>query len=167
MRMPRRSLIASGLAMAALVAVMSMSGPAAFAQQSPFAAMLGSWSGGGTIALSNGTRERIRCRANYRGEAVNLALELRCASDSYKFELSSNVVSNGGNLSGNWTEATRGASGSISGTINRGQIHARASSPVFTAMLAMNTQGSRQSISIQSPGSELQSVSISMNRGGR
>jgi hypothetical protein len=34
-------------------------------------------------------------------------------------------------------------------------------------MLAMNTQGGRQSISIQSPGSELESVTISLNRGGR
>ena len=63
---------------------------------------------------------------------------------------------------GTWT--TRGAGGAISGTVSRGRIQARATSPTFSASLAMNTSGSRQSISIQSPGSELEAVNISLSR---
>src|ERR1700744_1237291 len=53
----------------------------------PFARLAGSWSGSGTIAASNGSRERIRCVATYAvgGGGHALAQNLRCASDSYKF----------------------------------------------------------------------------------
>jgi hypothetical protein len=43
----------------------------------------------------------------------------------------------------------------------------RAISPVFSAMLAVNTRGSQQSISIQSPGSEISAVAINLSRGSR
>ena len=168
MPMRRNSPFVRGLVLAALVAAFSTLGSPGFAQrgENPFAPMIGSWSGAGTLSLSNGTRERIRCRASYRpdGAASGLTLELRCASDSYRFELQSNVSHNGGDLSGTWSEATRGASGAISGTVSRGRIQARATSPAFSALLAMNTSGSRQSISIQSPGSELEAVNINLSR---
>jgi len=37
------------------------------AQQAPFAGLPGSWSGSGSIELSDGSRERPRCRATYQG----------------------------------------------------------------------------------------------------
>jgi len=60
----------------------------------PFAGMSGVWSGKGTISLEGGAREAIRCRATYAVRSDGNALEqtLRCASDSYKIELTSNVV---------------------------------------------------------------------------
>src|SRR6202790_1137900 len=69
----------------------------------PFAGFDGSWSGSGTVALSNGTTERIRCKADYKVNASGLALKqsLHCASDSYKFDLSSDVTSQGDRISGN------------------------------------------------------------------
>ncbi len=36
------------------------------AQSGPFAGLAGNWSGGGTITLDDGSRERIRCRASYQ-----------------------------------------------------------------------------------------------------
>ena len=68
----------------------------------PFAAMAGTWTGGGTIDLTNDIHEKLRCRANYTYGAANnsLALAIRCASDNYKFELTSNVVERGGQISG-------------------------------------------------------------------
>jgi hypothetical protein len=168
MPMRRNAPFVRAFVLAALVAAFSTLGSQGFAQrgENPFGPMIGSWSGAGTLSLSNGTRERIRCRASYRpdGGAASLALELRCASDSYRFELQSNVSHNGGDLSGTWSEATRGASGAISGTVSRGRIQARATSPAFSALLALNTSGSRQSISIQSPGSELEAVNINLSR---
>src|SRR5690349_14179959 len=60
----------------------------AAAADSPFLALSGSWGGTGTIAMSSGAKERIRCRASYRLEnPVNLRLEMSCSSDSYRFEL--------------------------------------------------------------------------------
>ena len=77
--------------------------------EGPFFGLSGSWSGSGTITMSNGAAERIRCRATYAVNGAGRALQqtLRCASDSYRLEISSNVVSEGGALSGSWSEATR------------------------------------------------------------
>ncbi len=57
---------------------------AAFAAEGPFAGLAGSWSGSGTVSLSNGGRERIRCRATYSvgGGGRTMQPSLRCARDS-------------------------------------------------------------------------------------
>ena len=94
---------------------------------SPFTAMSGSWSGSGTITMSSGNKERIRCRAKYDvdGGGSNLDLTLRCASDSYNFELQSNVAHNNGAVSGTWSENTRHVGGNIDGSA-RGNAISRA-----------------------------------------
>jgi hypothetical protein len=132
---------------------------------SPFTMMSGSWSGSGTITTSTGNKERIRCRAKYDvdGGGSKLDLTLRCASDSYNFELQSNVAHNNGAVSGNWSENTRHVGGNIEGSARGNVISVRVSG-VISAMLGVSTNGNQQSISIQAPGTELQSVAISMNR---
>ena len=87
------------------------------AAEGAFAGMTGYWSGGGTISVANGTSERIRCKAQYAvdGSGTNLNQSLRCASDSYKFEVSSNLANAGGTISGSWMETTRNAGGNVSG----------------------------------------------------
>ncbi|MET0670829.1 MAG: hypothetical protein ABWY66_12595 [Xanthobacteraceae bacterium] len=135
----------------------------------PFTALSGSWAGPGTISLNTGAKEKIRCRAVYRvaETGADLQLELRCAGDSYKFELQSAVSHSDGAISGTWSEVSRGAVGTISGTSKGNQINLRASSPIFSAMLAVSTQSNQQSISIQSPGSEISAVSINLSRGAK
>jgi hypothetical protein len=130
----------------------------------PFEALRGSWSGTGTIALSSGAKERIRCRAQYRVSAsgTDLQLELNCESDSYKFNLQSQLVYRDGDVSGNWSETTRATGGSIIGRAVGNQIQIRADGPTFTAILSVTTRGTRQSISIQSPGSEMFSAAITL-----
>src|SRR6476661_8895984 len=109
----------------------------------PFAAIAGTWTGGGTIDLTNDIHEKLRCRANYTYGQSNssLALAIRCASDNYKFELSSNVVERGGQISGQWNETAYGVSGSISGRANGGRISAVAKGDSFNAAIAVNTTG--------------------------
>jgi hypothetical protein len=60
---------------------------------------------------------------------------------------------------------SRGAIGNISGTSSGNQLSLRATSPVFSAMLGVATRGNQQSITIQSPGSEISAVAITLNRG--
>jgi len=143
-----------------------------FAQQpdeGPFAALPGTWAGSGTIALSSGAKERIRCRATYRldNNSSNLRLELSCTSDSYKFELQSHITYNDRTISGSWNETTRGVGGTITGSAAGNRIQARAEGQTFTAILAMNTRGPRQSVSIESPGSEMSRITIDLTRGSR
>ena len=108
----KSAIVAAGLlALAALPSTVE-------AATGPFAALSGSWSGGGTITMSSGAKERIRCRARYNvgGAGSNLDLTLRCASDSYNFELQSNASYSNGAVSGTWSETTRGVGGSIAGS---------------------------------------------------
>src|ERR1700691_6372516 len=96
-------------------AALLLSVSAGHAQSGPFAGFDGAWSGNGTVSLSDGSSERIRCRAEYKVDGTGLALKqsLRCASDSYKFDLSSDVTSQGDRVSGNWTETNRNIVGSL------------------------------------------------------
>ena len=133
---------------------------------SPLMQMGGAWTGSGTITLSDGTRERLRCRSNYQPDArgATMRLGLTCASDSYKFDLSGNVNYNAGQISGNWSEAAHNAAGNISGTATGGQIEARVEGPTFAAFLSMSTRGDRQNVSIRAPGSAMQDVAIYLGR---
>jgi hypothetical protein len=158
--------ILTATAGAALLGLVALPG-AGLASSSPFPAMSGSWAGSGTITTSNGNKERIRCRARYDvdGGGSNLDLTLRCASDSYNFELQSNATHSNGTVSGTWSENTRHVGGNIDGHANGNAISLRVSG-VISATLGVSTNANQQSISIQAPGTELQSVAISLNRAG-
>jgi hypothetical protein len=137
-------------------------------KEGPFKGLSGSWTGAGTIAVSNGSNERIRCRASYSvtpsGEALHQ--ELRCASDSYKFEVSSNVLaSEDGDLSGTWTENTRQVTGAVSGRVTPGQIQTTVNGTGFSASLLVSTKGNRQAVSIRPEGTDIRSIDIDMRRG--
>jgi hypothetical protein len=142
---------------------------AAQAAENPFAHFAGNWTGQGKITVQNGSSERIRCRGVYRaGESgITLSLSLRCASDSYKFELASDVTYDGGNISGSWNETTRQVNGTLTGRATATNITAQASAVGFNASLSIATRGNSQSVSIRSPGSEISEVSVTMARAGR
>jgi hypothetical protein len=118
---------------------------------SPFANLAGEWSGSGTIDLADGGREPIKCRAAYDvlQQQNNLQLNIRCASDSYNFDLRGSATLAANSVSGSWSEATRNASGSISGTAKGEHIDVIAESPAFTAGLSLVTHGSKQSVVIK------------------
>ena len=149
----------------AAVAFFVASGSLGYAQTGPFAGMAGVWSGGGVITLDDGSTERIRCRATYAvgagGNGLNQSLT--CASDSYKFNLSSNVMAEGQALSGTWNEATRNVGGNLEGRGGNGTFQVVASGPGFSANISLKTQGNKQSVVIHSD-SSFRTVSISLSR---
>jgi hypothetical protein len=153
----------AGLLLAALCLPGSVTHAAA---SSPFAAMAGSWSGGGVISTSDGQQERLRCRATYNvGESgAELRLNLRCASQSYNFDLASEAEYRGGAISGTWTEASRNASGTLSGRAAGDHIEAAARGDNFSANLSLTTRGGRQSVSIRPQGTNITSVSLALDR---
>ena len=144
-------------------AALMLSVTAGHAQSGPFAGFNGAWSGNGTVALSDGTTERIRCKADYKVDGSGLALKqtLRCASDSYKFDLSSDVTSQGNRISGNWSEASRNIFGNLQGTAGGGQIEVFVEASGFAANLTLRTNGNRQTVQISSKG-EIRGVNITM-----
>jgi hypothetical protein len=138
---------------------------ASYAQSGPFAGLAGVWSGGGTVTLDDGSSERIRCRATYAvsRDGSGLNQSLTCASDSYRFNLASNVVANGGSLSGTWTESSRGVTGNLEGRAANGTFQVIASAPGFNANITLTTRGNRQSVVIRAE-SQFRGASISLSR---
>jgi hypothetical protein len=152
---------------AAVGAALMLSMSASNAQSSsPFVGFDGAWSGTGTVSLSDGTTERIRCKADYKvnGSGLGLKQNLHCASDSYKFDLSSDVTSHGERISGNWSEASRNIFGNLQGTAGGGQIDVFVEANGFSANLTLRTTGNKQTVQISSKG-EIRGVNITMVKG--
>lgn len=154
----RRLLIA-----AAVLFVTAAASSESHAQVSPFAPMAGTWSGGGTVVLDDGSTERIRCRAKYAPIGPTMELSLTCASDAYKFNLSANVRAEGGAIVGNWSEASRNISGTLQGRGGGGNFEVVASAASFNANIALRTSGNRQTVTIRAD-SQFRGANISMVR---
>src|ERR1700680_286855 len=157
------SLFGQAIKAAGVGAVLMLSVSAGHAQSGPFAGFDGAWSGSGTVSLSDGSTEHIRCKANYKvnGNGLGLKQSLDCASDSYKFDLSSDVTSQGDRISGNWSEASRKIFGSLQGTAGGGQIDVFVEASGFAANLTLRTNGTKQVVQISSKG-EIRGVTITM-----
>jgi VCBS repeat-containing protein len=157
----------AALALGAVLVVPAGVEPGVAQGAGPFAPLIGQWSGTGTVSFSSsGSRERLRCRGAYEapGGGETLALRLRCASDSYNFDLNANLTHQGDSLSGQWMEVTRNVTGSISGRASGGSIQAVASSGPFTASLTITTRGTKQQVSIRIQGQELTEAAISLTK---
>jgi hypothetical protein len=135
----------------------------------PFGPLAGSWSGSGTINLANGKHEPIKCRASYDvlDEQNKLQLNINCASDSYKFDLRGSATYSGGAITGNWSESTRNAAGTMSGKVEGAGFQVVAKGPTFTANLNLMTRGDKQSVTIKSQDAqaEVQGATINLQRG--
>jgi len=146
--------------------VASLCGSPSHAQTGPFAGMAGNWSGGGTVALDDGSTERIRCRASYAVGAggTGLNLTLVCASDSYKFDLKGNFIADRGALTGNWSEASRNINGTLEGRGANGNFQVLATAAGFAAQLTLTTRGNRQSVVITPQQAGFKGASMSLSR---
>ena len=133
------------------------------AQSGAFAGLAGSWSGGGTITLDDGSRERIRCRATYQVSGPNMTMTLTCASDAYKFNLLAAVVAQGGEVTGNWSETSRNVGGSIQGRGANGSFQVIAQAAGFSSSISLKTSGSKQQIAMKAD-SQFRAANISLSK---
>jgi hypothetical protein len=165
LRRPADACIALSVAAVFIVALPLSTRPG-HAQQGPFTELSGSWVGGGNITMQGGSHESIRCRASYdtQSSGNELKLSLRCASDSYNVDFQGNARNDGGTLSGSWFESTNHVAGQFIGSVRGNRIDARIVGQTFAAFLDVTTHGSRQSVSLRSPGSRVTNVSIALRR---
>jgi hypothetical protein len=168
--MPRRSGLRRHLALtiigSALFLVATVGAPNPAAAAGPFDELGGQWTGTGVVNLREGGKERVRCKASYvvKGNGFSIDQDLKCASDAYKFEMTSNIVSQGDQLSGIWFESVHRVAGRVVGKSNGAQIQVRAEGDTFTALLNVSTHGDKQSMLMESPGSKVESVTIALTR---
>src|ERR1700692_2091281 len=155
--------LAQAIKAAGVGAALLLSVSVGHAQSGPFAGFDGAWSGSGTVALSDGSTEHIRCKADYKvnGTGLGLKQSLHCASDSYKFDLTSDVTSQGDRISGYWSEASRNVNGSLPGTAGGGRIEVFVQAAGFAGSLTLQTNGNKQTVEISSKG-EIKGVNITM-----
>jgi hypothetical protein len=135
----------------------------------PFAGFNGVWTGGGHINFADGTQERIRCRATYveGGSGTALQQSLRCASDSYNFELRSDVESQGSQIHGNWNEITRNIGGTLTGHAHAGRIEVSINNPSFNANLTLVARQNQQTVTIRSARAQFSGATVSLRRSAR
>jgi hypothetical protein len=162
-------LVAAALLLVPTSSVQGQAPRSAEAAINPFENMAGTWSGTGIITLGSGDKERIRCRVTYEvsGSGSQVEQDLRCASDSYKFDLLAKLTSTGGNISGYWSEKNRNLNGQVVGRASVGQIEAMAETSGFAAQLTLVTRGDRQSVRIESKGREISEVNITLRRASK
>ena len=113
-----------GLGAAALCVALACVGAEAAA--GPFAVFAGTWKGEGRVYVKSGATEPLKCRSHNipSDDNVNLDLSFVCASTSYRFDFHAQLYTDGKALRGQWTEASRNASGNVSGEITASMFSA-------------------------------------------
>jgi hypothetical protein len=136
------------------------------AADNPFSDLVGQWTGKGTVTYASGTKERLTCRVRYDQNASDTILQtLRCASDSYKFQINAFYRNTEGKLNGHWEELTLQISGSISGDVTpAGKITGDLHGPGFQASVLVDTKGDQQTVNIAAENQDIRSVSVSVKR---
>jgi hypothetical protein len=160
---------AVALSLSAILAVAIVVAPQEGVARSagPFANFSGNWRGVGEIVGADGKSESITCRARYdvSQAGAGLSQTLVCASDSYRFDIHSNVVADGESVKGDWQEATRNVSGNLNGSIQKGDFEGDVDGAGFTAQLSLRTSGRKQAVSIVPHGGDIGKVDIALTRG--
>ena len=121
-----------------------------------FEKFAGGWSGDGTVRLSSGGVERIRCRgADVPEGSDRLRLNLACASDSFKVQIASDMVRQGDSVQGTWSEANFGASGHLTGSIRGDRIDASIDGLGVSGRLTLALRGAVQAVSLTTQSSKI------------
>lgn len=150
----------------AIAGVLLLASTAAVAKTaSPFGALAGGWSGGGTASFDGGRSERLRCTANYRpgGSGNTLAMTIRCANASLNVQLNGNLRYSNGRVSGSWSESSTGAGGSAAGRVGPSSLRLRIGGDL-AGNLSVSYSGSSQSVSISTNNSAFRRASFNLKR---
>jgi len=89
-----------------------------------------------------------------------------CASESFKFDISSYVEASGESVQGSWRESSRDVSGHITGRIAEGRFQGEIVAPAFTAAVSLTSNGRTQNVSFQTRGGDISDVRIELRRRG-
>ena len=154
---PRCSLALAGLLCAAPLSSLSAA--------DLFSTLPGVWAGDGTVVKSDNTTETLRCKAKYSlsPSGATVHQELLCAADSYRLNLVTDLINDGGTLGGTWSERDRQAGGSVKGRIDGDVITTHIKGNGFEASVVITTKGDKQTIALSSPeGSYAKAVTIGL-----
>ncbi|MEZ5856627.1 MAG: hypothetical protein R3D67_18465 [Hyphomicrobiaceae bacterium] len=132
----------------------------------PFSYLSGTWSGAAQVRLTSGNTETLKCRAYYspKEAGAGLGLAIRCASASSRIELRAQLAQTGHDITGQWEERTYNASGNVTGRGRDGNFALSIVGGGFKGTMAVQTNGSNQTVTIRTEGVTLKSVNISLSK---
>jgi hypothetical protein len=152
----------------AVAVIIGLPFPVVMAQRAdaPFATLSGTWTGSGQVRIEGGKNERITCKAYYtpKDGGAGVGIALRCASTSYTINLRSTLTSVGGRVTGSWEEQTFNASGDVIGRASPGNLAVSISGGGISGSMSVSFGGATQQVSINTSGSALRGVSISLSK---
>ena len=134
---------------------------------SPFAQLVGNWTGAGNVHFSGGTSEAVRCKAYYTSKDAGsgLGLALRCASASSQIELRALLSVQAGRIVGTWEERHFNAAGAVDGTATAQTFSLAINGGGFKGAMAVGVKGQSQTVTISTEGIGMTGVSINLSRG--
>jgi hypothetical protein len=133
---------------------------------SPFAELPGRWSGWGSVVMSNGSSEQVKCVATYflQNGGDGVQQNLRCASSNYKIDATASFLLKGTQVTGVWEEKTWSATGDVTGKFNGNAFDLSIRGPHFSAAMAVTTTSCKQSISIAPTGFDISKITIGLGK---
>jgi len=136
------------------------------ASASPLVDLPGRWTGLGSVTMSNGNSEQVKCVATYfvGGGGSSLQQNLRCASTSYKIDATATLKVNNGQVSGEWHEKIYSANGSVSGRITGNGFNLSIQGENFNAAMLVMTSTCKQSVSIAPRGFSISKISMTLGK---
>jgi hypothetical protein len=131
---------------------------------SPIDELTGYWTGTGSITLSSGTTERVKCAVTYKvsDRGGQIKQTIRCASTDYSINALADLRIKGEQVSGSWEEKTYSATGQVTGRYTGSSFVLSIQGASFTAAMNVTLSACKQSISISPQGLEVNRISIGL-----
>ena len=126
--------------------------------------MTGYWTGSGSVVLSNGNTERVKCAVTYKISEGDTQIKqsMRCASADYNINASADLNVKGQSVTGSWEEKTYSAVGEVSGRYTGSNFVLSIKGASFTASMNLTVSDCKQSISISPQGLDVARISIGL-----
>jgi hypothetical protein len=130
----------------------------------PIAHLSGYWTGNGSISLTNGKVERVKCNVLYKAEGnAQIRQTMRCASADYSINSLADLrLTKTGQVSGTWEERTYAAKGDVSGRFGGDSFALSIQGANFSAAMNVSLASCKQSLNITPQGLDVTRVSISL-----
>ena len=141
--------------------------PAPVNKSAPFKGLPGRWVGEGRIGVKDSKPESVKCRATYfvNDKGDELRQNIRCASAGGKVEVKSNVVANGGKLTGTWNELVYNLGGEMTGEVTERGFRIVVRGGDMRANMDVIVIDDRQIVEIQFFNSSIRGLTLILKKG--
>jgi hypothetical protein len=144
----------------------SLTAGAATLSAAPIEDISGYWSGSGSVIMSNGKTESVKCAVTYKVSegGGQVRQSMRCASADYSINALAELQIKGSHVSGSWEEKTYSATGQVTGRYTGDTFVLSIEGANFTAAMNVSLSDCKQSISIAPKGLDVSKISIGLGK---